>query len=193
MPKDFNSIKQYVISLLEEQLPAYLHYHNIPHTLYVINIAEHIGEKERITKTEMNLLKIAALYHDVGFINKREGHEEESCKIARLQLQEFGYSKKAIEIICETIMATKIPQNPTNHLGEILADADLEYLATKRFEPVSQLLFKELKHFNPKLTNNEWNAIQIKFISNHNYHTRYCKHYKSFRKLNNLRTLVEQT
>ena len=75
-------------------------------------------------------------------------------------------------------MATKIPQNPQNLLEEILADADLEYLSTQNFEPVSEMLFLELKYFNPAFTREDWRMVQIDFLSKHAYHTDFCKRYK---------------
>ena len=65
---------------------------------------------------------------------------------------------------------------------KILADADLEYLGTRHFDVVSEFLYKEIKHFRPDLTREEWNQIQIYFMENHRYHTYFCKKYKAFRK-----------
>ncbi len=147
MPARFNTILKDVTSFLNKELPHYLTYHDVNHTLYVIEKAEYIALKEETSKKNVRLVKIAALYHDVGFVNTREGHEKESCKIAKLQLKGYDFPKEDIDVVCEAIMATKIPQNPTNYLGQILADADLEYLATSRFKSVSELLYKEMKHF----------------------------------------------
>jgi uncharacterized protein len=114
-----------------------------------------------------------------------------SCQLAKKELPQFNFSNKEINSICGMIMATKIPQQPHNILEKILADADLEYLSTKYFYPVSDKLFSELKHFNSKLTEEKWNDIQINFIGNHSYHTNYCKRYKEFRKKRNLKVLLE--
>jgi len=192
MAEKFDTIFNYVTALLAKELPKYLTYHNLNHTLYVIDKAEYIALKEKVPQKDVLLIKIAALYHDVGFIKTRDGHELESCRIARKQLRSFGYKAEDIEVICNTIMATKIPQRPTSHLGQILADADLEYLATNKFSPISELLYKELKHFNNDLTRSQWNQMQIHFISKHNYHTKYCQRYKSFRKDRNLQKLKSE-
>lgn len=192
MKTSFETVLKEVTSFLNENLPKYLTYHNTVHTLYVLDRAIHIAKMEKVSGKELQLIKIAALYHDIGFTVSHIEHEMESCKIARNQLQDYQYSKTDIEIICGMIMATKIPQNPQNHLEQILADADLEYLATNRFQPVSELLYKELKHFKNDLTREQWIQLQIEFISNHQYHTKYCKHYKSFRKRHNLKTLKSQ-
>ncbi|WP_439151120.1 HD domain-containing protein [Winogradskyella sp.] len=189
MKTKFNTILEDVIKLLNENLPTYLTYHNARHTLYVVDKAEYIAKKEGVSEHDLLLIKIAALYHDIGFINSHINHEEEGCKIAKPQLQSYGYSNKDIEKICGMIMATKIPQNPKNLLKKILADADLEYIATNRFEPVGELLYEELDHIRNGLTKKEWKQIQIEFLLSHNLHTNYCKRYKSFRKKRNLEAL----
>lgn len=191
MKADFERIQRDVIQLLDEKLPAYLSYHNTRHTLYVLRKSEDIARKEGVSEANILLIKLAALYHDVGFTQVQKNHEEKSCEIARKQLKASGYSTKDIEVVCGIIMATKIPQNPQNHLEQIVADADLEYLATNRFELMGENLYKELKHFNPDLTREEWNKLQVAFISQHNYHTTYCRRYKSFRKKRNLARLQE--
>ena len=189
MPVSFNTILKDVTSLLNKELPKYLSYHNTAHTLYVLDRAIHIAKKENVASKDLKLIKLAALYHDIGFINTNIDHEKEGCKIAKKQLLDYGYSKDDIAIICGMIMATKIPQDPKNLLEEIIADADLEYLATSNYQQIAHNLFLELQQYNPRLTTQKWKTIQLKFIDNHHYHTTYCKHYKTFRKQNNVKQL----
>lgn len=189
----FANILKEVTSYLNKNLPKHLTYHNTVHTLYVLDRAIHIAEKESVSKQDMRLVKIAALYHDIGFTKSHLEHEMEGCKIAAKQLKEYGFSNEEIDVVCGMIMATKIPQKPKTPLENIIADADLEYFGTNRFGPVSQLLYKELKHYNPNLSENEWIKIQIKFLEKHNYHTKYCKRYKDFRKQRNLCRLKDKT
>lgn len=193
MKTPFHNILKEVTLLLNEKLPEYLTYHNTAHTLYVLDKAIHIAEKEGVNKKDLQLVKIAALYHDIGFIKSHTEHEEEGCKIASKQLKAYGYSKEDIDKVCGMIMATKIPQKPKTPLENIIADADLEYFGTNRFRPVSELLFKELRHYNPSLSEKEWNKIQIEFLEKHNYHTKYCNRYKDFRKQRNLGYLKDKT
>ncbi|MBO6880107.1 MULTISPECIES: HD domain-containing protein [Winogradskyella] len=193
MKVPFKKIQAHVFELLEKNLPSYLTYHSVEHTRYVLEKVIYIASKENISKSDLLLLKIAALYHDVGFIKSHENHEEIGCEIASKDLKGFHFSTEDIDSVCGMIMATKIPQDPKNHLEEILADADLEYLGTKHFFSVSELLYKELKYFNKELTPQEWYNIQVDFINNHTYHTNYCKHYKSFRKYKNLEKLMYQS
>ena len=188
----FRIIFKDIIQFLDSNLPSYLTYHNTEHTLYVLEKVIHIAHKEKVKTEDLELLKVAALFHDIGFTKTHLNHEEASCKIAKIQLKNYGYSSDKINKICGMIMATKIPQKPQNHLEEILADADLEYLATSQFWKISDLLYKEYKHFNTNLSIKEWNKIQIDFINQHKFHTTYCKHYKKFRKLRNLKKIDSQ-
>ena len=190
MKTPFETILKEVTCFLDENLPKYLTYHNTAHTLYVLDRAVHIAQKEGVNKTGLNLIKIAALYHDIGFTISNIEHEKKGCKIATKQLKNFGYSQEEIKAVCGMIMATKIPQNPQNHLEEIIADADLEYFATSNYQQIAHNLFLELHQYNPRLTTNEWKAIQVDFLKNHYYHTDYCKRYKTFRKKRNLDRLL---
>lgn len=189
MPSKFDKIYEEVIGILHTRIPEKLSYHSSGHTLYVLEKAIYIAGKTGVSKKELFLIKLAALYHDIGFINGIENHEKESCKIAKKSLSKFGISKKDIDKILGMIMATQIPQSPKTVLEKIVADADLEYLATSNFKPFADLLFQEKKHQEKKLTRSKWNKIQIAFIKTHHYHTDYCKRYKEFRKIRNLEML----
>jgi uncharacterized protein len=191
MKKPFEEIYTEVTKYLDSKLPKHLTYHSTEHTKYVVKLAEYIAIKENLSEYDIYLIKVAALYHDMGFIISPKDHEAKSCMIAREELPKYNFNKEEIEKICGMIMATKIPQNPKNKQEEVLADADLEYLGTSKFNEISQKLFEELKHFNKDITEEKWNEIQINFIGNHKYHTRFCKHYKEFRKQKNLKNLAD--
>lgn len=182
-------IKAFVLEKLE-QLSPYYYYHNIGHTLYVAEQCNIIGQYEQCSKHELHLLEVAALWHDTGFLITYQNHEEASCSLVRKHLPDFNYSTEEIESICTIIMATKIPQTPVNKLGEILADADLEYLGTDAAADRANDLFKERLYMNPNLTEQEWNSIQINFLSTHRYFTSYCQLNREFKKNNLLNQLL---
>ena len=167
-------MKNFIVRLLKNNLPDFYFYHDYLHTLYVEEKALEIGRHEGCSDEELKLLSIAALWHDTGYIKLYKHHEEESCLMARKYLPEYGLSSSDIEKVCGMIMATKIPQNPTNKLEEIIADADLEYLGTPSFEFKSDCLFRELLSVNAKLTETKWNQMQISFLQEHHYFTRFC-------------------
>jgi len=68
-------------------------------------------------------------------------------------------------------MATKVPPQPTTLLQEIIADADLDYLGRRDMVPVSDQLYQELKVQGLIGSFNDWNKLQVKFLSVHQYFT----------------------
>ena len=185
-------MREYVISLLKENLPDTYYYHNFKHTLYVTDTALTIGRYEKCTADELGLIEIAALWHDTGYIKTYKNHEEQSCLMARHFLPDYGITSNNIEIICGMIIATRIPQSPQNKLEEIIADADLEYLGTDAFMQTANDLFKELQYINPELTEAQWNTIQISFMGKHHFFTNFCKEYREQTKQLNLHHLNQQ-
>ena len=186
-----NSIYYKVTKTLEEDLPHWLTYHNVEHTKYVLRQAEIIAKHEGITGHDLNLVRIAALYHDTGFLKDRENHETLSCNFASQDLRDVLTAAET-DKICGMIMATKIPQNPKDIIQKIIADADLEYLGTENFFRFSGNLYQELLHYNPKLSLKEWDEIQIDFLTNHSYHTNYCQETKEPIKKRNLEMVRER-
>ncbi len=189
---DFKHISNQLLKQLDIALPGWLTYHNSNHTTYVIERAEFIGLKEKISKNDILLTKFAALYHDSGFLIQREDHERLSCEIATRELKDQNFDETEIQKICGMIMATHIPQQPKTQLEKIVADADLQYLGTKNFEEFSCNLFQELKHLQPDLTQRKWDQIQIDFISKHTYHTGYCRKHLEPIKAENLQKVKER-
>ncbi|MEL6358753.1 MAG: HD domain-containing protein, partial [Bacteroidota bacterium] len=161
-----------ILSKLERGLSRNLHYHSIAHTRDVLARTLELAEAEGIDDPEdVDLLRTAAAYHDSGFLINNRDHERLGCKLVRAELPEYGYTDDQIDRICGMIRATKVPQKPRNIYEEIICDADLDYLGRDDFYPIGQRLFKELKAFRILETEEEWNALQIKFLNGHSYWT----------------------
>lgn len=167
----FKSAGKFILNKLSKELPKHLSYHSVEHIKDVYDAAQYLGKQEKISDYEMKLLLTAAWYHDSGFLKGAKGHEEESCRIAKESLQDYDYRPEEIDRICGMIMATKIPQSPKNHLEEILADADLDYLGRDDFFSIGNKLFTELNIFGFLNTKDEWNRLQVRFLESHDYFT----------------------
>ncbi len=159
----------YLMPRLEKELPPHLTYHNAAHTKEVIDAVEKLADAEAVTAHEKTLLRTAALFHDAGFLEGYDDHEERSCGIARQQLPLFGYAEKEVEEICRLIRATRITQKPADKLEAILCDADLSYLGTDTYFPRAEALFVELQNVGKLKTWEEWQKIQLQFIEAHRY------------------------
>lgn len=168
----FTDIQEIILDKLEKELPDYLFYHNVKHTVDVVTEVELIGWAEGCSDEEILILKTAGLFHDVGHTVVYEGHEYQGTLIAREMLPKYNYTPDQIDKICSIIMSTKLPPRPTNLLENIICDSDLDYLGRSDFIPVSNTLFEELKAQNKMGSLNDWNKMQVKFISGHQYFTK---------------------
>ena len=167
----FTDIQEIILDKLERELPSYLFYHNVKHTVDVVTEVELIGWAEGCSDEEILVLKTAGLFHDVGHTVAYDNHEFHGTVIAREMLPAYNYTPEQIERICAIIMSTKLPPRPTDLLEEIICDSDLDYLGRSDFIPVSNTLFEELKAQNKMGSLNDWNKMQVKFISGHQYFT----------------------
>jgi adenylate cyclase len=168
----FTDIQELILDKLEKELPDYLYYHNVKHTVDVVTEVELIGWGEGCSDEEILLLKTAGLFHDAGHTVAYDNHEFYGTEMVKELLPKYNYSREQIARICEIIMATKLPPKPTNLLENIICDSDLDYLGRSDFIPVSNTLYEELKAQNKMGTLNDWNKIQVKFISGHQYFTK---------------------
>jgi uncharacterized protein len=170
---NIEKIQKHVIEKLQNGLPGFLSYHNTGHTLDVLKQALNIAAEEGISsRNELLLLQTSALYHDVGFLEAYNGHEEKSCKVAQNELATFGFTPEQIDIVCSMIRATKIPQSPHTILEMILCDADLDYLGRTDFYTIGDGLYREFLHQGVVSDETDWNQLQVGFLERHHYFTR---------------------
>ena len=189
----FTSIKEAILSRLKNELDPRLGYHNIMHTLDVLEQAEVLAKQENVTdKHDLLLLKTAAVFHDSGFLFVYKGHEEKGCEIASQSLRNV-FSEEDIKKVCGMIMATKIPQSPNTLLEQIICDADLDYLGRNDFEPISQTLHKEFIIFKIIPEDIIWDHVQIKFFESHHYFTGTSISKRNEKKLKHLDILKERS
>jgi uncharacterized protein len=186
---DYIGVKANILGKLTNELPQELYYHGLHHTLDVLYVAEELCALMHISAYETILLKTAVLFHDAGFMFSSQEHETRGCLIAHETLPGFGYNDREIERICGMIMATKIPQTPTNTLEEIICDADLDYLGRPDFYPIGTTLFKELEAAGILKSEEEWNRIQVRFLEAHVFFTPVNKQRRRAKKLGHLANL----
>lgn len=186
-------IQDSVFEILETELPKNLTYHTVDHTKDVYNVALERAAIYKLNESDTLLLGIAALYHDIGFIQVYDGHEEAGVRIMRSYLSN-ELTEHQLNQIEGMIMATKTPQYPHNLMERILADADLDYLGREDFMEIDDLLFSELLAYGKVADRKSWDELQIDFLYKHEYHTGYARfHRKSLKdqRLTELKQLQE--
>lgn len=170
------SASDYVYDLLKEKLPGMYVYHNFKHTTEVVDAIKKISSKSELSEEDTEIVVLAGWFHDSGFTQRNENHEDASIEIAKNFLKENNYPEEKIEKIINCINATRYPQKPGNLLEEIICDADLFHLGTKDYEDKSDLLRVEWeKTANKEYTQLEWIKLNIDFLLSHKFYTKYAK------------------
>lgn len=162
----------FILKRLEEELSPELTYHSLYHTRDdVIPATRRLAEFIGLSEQDIQLLEVAAAYHDAGFLLQYREHELAGVNVAQKYLPQFGFSQDAIRTVTGMIMATRLPQSPKNLLEEILADADLDSLGREDFFKRGNKLREERTLRGEQITDEAWYHEQIRFLRSHHYFT----------------------
>jgi len=186
-------VRDHVIKVLSNQLSEDMTYHSINHTLDVVKSANEIASTQNFNEEEIEILNIAAWFHDLGYTKGNENHEDHGAQLAKKYLSENQFPKEKVDRVVGCILATKMPQTPKNNLEKTLCDADLMHLAGNDYFNKAALLHKEIeKTKSCKIPEEQWLAMNEDFLNNHCFFTDYAKgRYESAVK-ENLRKVKER-
>jgi predicted metal-dependent HD superfamily phosphohydrolase len=148
-----------------------LYFHSFEHTQEVAQHAMEIGQSEHVSEEELNILQIAAWFHDVGHLNGEiQDHETRSVTAAKRFLTENGVSDEAfIQRVSDAIMATRMPHVPNDKLGEIMCDADVYHFGTEDFRKKNKLIKKELKARAYPAMVTDWPQRTLKLLQSQHF------------------------
>jgi uncharacterized protein len=132
---------------------------------------ERLAPLEGVAGEALLLVRTAACFHDLGFLERRDGHEAAGVRLAAEVLPGYGYSRAQIAQIGGMIMATRLPQAPNDLLEQLLADSDLDLLGRDDFIILNARLRAELASFQPDPGDAAWLRGQIAFLRGHRYWT----------------------
>ena len=190
---DFDQARRYVVTRLEQELPPQRVYHNVAHTRDEVALAaERLAAAEGIQGETLLLLRTAAWFHDIGFIQQGLDHEVIGAQIAAQVLPRFGYSSDQIAAIRGMIMATRLPQSPCTLLEQIIADADLDLLGCDDFIARNYDLRAEMATYGQTMTDEEWYVSQLEFLQGHRYFTAAAHAQRAAGKVTNAQWLHQQ-
>lgn len=164
----------FVTRLFEENSDDKLRYHNIEHTRNVVKAATLIGGKCSVTDKELEMLQVAAWFHDVGYLEKKHNHEDISKRYVRDFLEKHGVGKDYIHQVERCIEATRVPQQPEDKLSAIVCDADLYHVSQEDFMDNTQIFWDEISAMNgEELDEIKYLEKTLKFFKDHTFKTDY--------------------
>lgn len=160
--------EKFVINLLNRNINSKFTYHNIAHTQLVVKKSTELADLMELDDKQKELLLLAAWFHDTGYSEGTEHHEEASVVILENFLKAEKYNEADIATISKIIRATKLGVTPESTLEKIIKDADCAHVGSKQYPETSELLRKELELTCGKsLSESEWLEDNIAFLTKH--------------------------
>ncbi len=172
-----DQVQDFVKNLLKDKLSEAFIYHNFNHTSEVVKVVKLLSEHENISLDEQEVLQVAAWFHDTGYVEGFENHEENSVKIALEYLTKEGKSADYISKVSDLILATKYDFVPTSLPEKIMKDADFYHFTLANYCERCNLLREEWDCFKFKQLPNDlaWAKENLKVLTQlHQYYTDYA-------------------
>ena len=168
--------EDYAKNLLKDKLSSVYTYHNLDHTIQVVDKIKILAKEENISPEDTENLLLAGWFHDLGYVDDANNHEEESRKIASDFLKQHRFPEERIAKIGELILATDKFYKPKNHLEEIIKDADMYHLASDDYFRICENLRQEIKEVHhQKFSKLQWAELNITFFAKHQFYTKFAK------------------
>lgn len=188
-----NQAADHVEAFYEQHFTEELAFHDLSHIRNVVEVVQTLGTACELGDEELEVLQLAAWFHDLGYYESPEGHEARSADLASGFLQAQGYPEAQIEKVRGCILATRMPQSPNNLMEQIICDADLSHLGNEHYWDRCSRLRQEL--FSARginMSEPEWIDFEIDFLLRHRYHTEIARQLFSKQKNKHLKQLHKQ-
>jgi predicted metal-dependent HD superfamily phosphohydrolase len=183
----------YLTDFFKKKIGAEYVFHDFSHTKGVREAVAELGTGNNLSDRELQLLQIAAWFHDSGYDQGAEGHEERSCRYAVSFLSQFDLPDQDLDLITRCIMATRLPFKPKDLLEEIMCDADLSHLGKQSYWDRTGRLRQELLLTRGKMmSEQDWVQFELDFMNNHRYFTTVAEELYNDRKLKHIKQLRKQ-
>ena len=169
--------EDFVFQLFKDKLPVAYIYHNFDHTQKVVRAAHTIAKAEGIEDPDLEMLLLAAWFHDTGYVHGFLNHEEQSVQIVGDFLKNLNKDKEFIDKVAALIRVTQVGYLPQNHLEKIIKDADYWHFGSKDYLEICQFLREEWRMTQDKrFTDLEWGLENRRILLTcHRYFTDYAK------------------
>lgn len=190
MLTNVSKTERHVKNLLQEKLTPDHYYHNLPHTLSVVDAVRLLSARHEISNEDCELLEVAAWFHDIGYVKSYENHEAIGAEMAADFLKDLDYSEENIATIKRLILATKISHEPTDQMEMILRDADLSNIGRADYLALLSGLRHEWEVFrNEVYDERAWYQLNYKFVKEHKYHSNIAEEIYGIQHRQNEKTL----
>lgn len=178
----------FVYELLRERLPESILFHNYRYTVDVANSVRQIGKKSDLDDDELELVTIAAWFHNTGFTEGTNGHVDASVRIAAGFLEAHEVGDEDIARIASLIRIAHGESEPETDAERVMQDAARAYLGRKKFFLYSDRLREEKRLVeDEEYDDREWAERQLQELGGPPFQTKYARKKYQDRRQQNLK------
>jgi len=141
-------------------------YHNRTHVETLLSEVDDLA----VSDDDRGILRLGTYFHDIGYREGAENHEERSAKVAEERLSNEGYDDKTIEKVSDAIRDTELFKEPETRLGAILTDIDTHNFAYE-WEEFKETSLAVKEEEDPDSSNNDWWESTLGLLEAHSYHS----------------------
>jgi len=191
-PTLLQETETHIRAYFNDKMPDQYVFHDLEHTLQTVAAAKVIGEGFDLSERDLSAAQLSMFFHDTGYSEGPQEHEERSCLMAEHFLQE-KISDEDLRIVLGCIRATKIPQNPHTLTQKICCDADLSHLGMEIYwDRTGKLRQEFIVARKNVMSEQEWIEFEINFMLHHEYHTEVAREMFNKRKAKHIQQLIKQ-
>lgn len=165
-------VESYAVNFITRKISKDYAYHDVQHTISVVEAVQKIGNAMERSDEELEILTIAAWFHDMGYDQGPTDHEQRGAAYAETFLKQHNYPTEKIKQIQDCILATKMGYTPQTDLEKIICDADFAHLGSRNYWDRCGRVREEMARTKNKVMSEiEWIDFELDFMRLHQFNT----------------------
>ena len=181
-----DELQSAALEYLGKHLDKHYTYHNVGHTLEVCSAVKLFAENSNLASDVYYALRIAAVFHDFGYLESSSDNE----KLALPYIEDFGrrwnIAGDILRAAYNMVLETVFPYQPASLAGQILCDADVEYIGRDSFLKKAELFRRDLAGEGMVFTEREWWKFELNFLQSNMFFSPACRSLRDAGRLRNL-------
>lgn len=162
------------------------------HTQLVFEKANEWALAMKFDNETATALKLAALFHDVGYRTNYDDHEPEGIRIFKGFANENGIELSTIDSVSDLIEYTRKDHNDLNNpLAKVMHDIDRVSMGMPNFVNEGLQLRKEWQYFKGlNADDKEWFSFQVDYLNRTEFKTEHGRLNYNNQRLKNIEVLI---
>jgi hypothetical protein len=150
-------------------------FHNFGRSRALVDASREIAKGSKLDDEELEVVLLAAWFHDTGYAAARDGGQKKSIELARSFLADERQPQQLADAVAACIEAARAPLQD-NPMHEVLHDALLLPMVSKNYlAEAEQIRLERQRRNGERYSDVEWSQTCIEFFDSNQFRTRYAQ------------------